>query len=66
MGVWGRRAEEGNHRRITSIGLYVSAQLLSFGNCYIDLLTLLELSASARASCLSLPCRTLRPPEAKS
>lgn len=61
MGVWGRRAEEGNHRRITSIGLYVSAQLLSFGNRYIDLLTLLELSASARASCLSLPCRTPSP-----
>lgn len=66
MGVWGRRAEEGNHRRITSEGLYVSVKLLSLGNRYIDLLTLSELSAPVRASCLFLPCGTPHPLRAKS
>lgn len=42
MGVWGRGAEEGNHRSITSEGLCVSVKLcslslsLSVGNRYID------------------------------
>lgn len=63
MGVWSRGAEEGNHSRITSEGLCVSVKLLSLRNRYIDLLTL---SASVRASCLGLPCRTPHPLRAKS
>lgn len=62
MGVWGRGAEEGNHRRIMSEGLCVSVKLFSLGNRYIDLLTL---SPSVRASCLCLPCRTPHPLQAK-
>lgn len=38
---WGvEEPRKGNHRRITSVGLRVSARLLPFGNRYIDILTL--------------------------
>lgn len=43
-GAWGDGGVEeprtANHRRITSVGLHVSAPLLPFGDRYIDLLTL--------------------------
>lgn len=35
MGVWGRGAEEGNHRRITSEGLCVSVKLFSLSETVI-------------------------------
>lgn len=55
----GQETEEGNHRRTTSEGHYVSVQHLSLWNCWIDLLTPSDRSASVGASCLLLPCRTL-------
>lgn len=57
-GNLGNETEEGNHRRITSEGRYVSVKHLSLWNCSLELLTPSDLSASVGASCLLLPCRT--------